>query len=126
MTPALTRRWFTFNLRTVFVMMTIVGWGLATRPLLITVENSFSMTGVSNGPDAPASIQVFESEQTETLLGITFFLYPDEDGWSAEYGLNPRLRWPLIVFAAFVGWGIIQRVRAWWVERQHQNPPAIP
>lgn len=115
-------RWFRFSLRGLFAVVVVLAWGLATRPYLVPVVH---MTPTWSYDGAERRVEG-EFRDTETLFGQTFFLHlePDQPGrkWREEYGLNPRLRWPLIALVGLVGLGIVERLWALRTERHaHQS-----
>jgi len=122
MTPAPKRHWFQFSLRTLFVVVAILAWGLATRPYLVEVGFTGSFTQVSNGPDAAPSMANVKRENVEGLFGISFEI-SDQDGLPDVYALNPRLCWPLLALTCFLGWKIVQSIVAW--QRKRRRTPEL-
>jgi hypothetical protein len=93
MTPAPKRRWFQFTLRTLFVVMAIVGWGLGTRPYLLTEREWWGLPpGIS---DAEAIAMFNAGELNETNVFVAYV---------EHHKLNPQLLWPTLALCGLLAW----------------------
>jgi len=104
------RRWYQLGLRTWFVFVAILAWGLALRPYFVEVVHygAISQNGEVVDPSEP--------RQTPTLFAMTFQIDFDGDQWAEEYGPNPRLLGPIFALAAFVAWKVSWRTLTWWMD----------
>ena len=85
MTPIPKRRLFSFTLRTLFVVVTVLAWGLACQPYVVTKFGP---------PD--------ESVILAGMVASTVVPYRCP---------NPKLAWPAMTFVAFIGWKTFWRIR---------------
>jgi hypothetical protein len=108
MTPATKRRW-SYSLRTLFVVVTLLAWGLATRPYLVY------------GP-VDSERYLFPS-----LIVPMFESYWDPGYDVVDYapvGLNPALTWPALAMAGIIAWRIARRALEWRSERRLREQAA--
>ena len=70
------RRWFRFRLSTVLILTAIAAWGMALRPLFVSVKPGYKghFVAVPAGPYFTAVVP------------------------------NPNLKWPALALAAFLAW----------------------
>jgi hypothetical protein len=97
-TVAPNRRWMQVRLSTWFILVAILGWGLATRPYYITRVEMVESVSVGMG---------------RTWERITF-PYAHEE-------LNPALAWPVLALVAFILWQTVWRVRHWRAQCGHST-----
>ena len=90
MIPTPKRRW-SYSLRTLFVVVTIVGWGLGTRPYLLTEREWWG--GPPGISDAEAQAMYDSPEETNIFIAYV-----------EHHKLNPQLLWPTLALCGFLVW----------------------
>jgi hypothetical protein len=108
MTPAPKRRWFRWSLRTMFVLTTIAGWGLACRPYWIKRESRVDVSRqeflsgtndnrniIGGGIESTWSSHSHDGQPHKSTIYYRIVEHS---------GPNPQLLGPATALAALVGW----------------------
>ena len=101
------RRWFQFRLSTWFVLVAILGWAFAVRPVVVFDYH----TAILGDP---------VDHRPRFWIGINWGMGARYDFKTLEFGPIPDLLWPVLALAAFLAWKAACAV----VERRRRSLPA--
>jgi hypothetical protein len=96
-------RWFQFRLSTWFVLVAILGWAMACRPLIVS------------------TFEVADTKPVGRVGAIPLVVNLHQTMWTVHHDeLNPGLKWPILALAAFVAW------KAGWAVQHRRRKSTAP